>query len=123
MSTGERLRRQREYADLTLGQVAKYERVGKSYLSKLEIGTNNPPAWPLLAKLARRYNTSADYLLGLSDDWRPPGSDRPVLTKEEDELITLWRSLTGEQRTFVLETLGKLAQWSQPRIIGSDDDD
>jgi len=72
MNVGERLRAMRERAGLSLGQVGAYEGVTPQYLSQLENGVRAPNVWPLLARLARRYGTSADYLLGLSDDPRPP---------------------------------------------------
>lgn len=65
MTVGQRLRDVRERAGLSLGQVAEYEDIGRQYLSKLELGVNNPPAWALLARLAQRYHTTTDYLLGL----------------------------------------------------------
>lgn len=77
MEWGERLRQQRERAGLSLGQVAEYERVSRQYLSKLEVGTNEPPTWELLARLARRYRTTTDYLLGLTTD-PTPRRDKPL---------------------------------------------
>lgn len=77
MEWGERLREQREHAGLSLGQVAEYERVSRQYLSKLEVGTNEPPTWELLARLAKRYRTTTDYLLGLTDN-PSPRRDEPL---------------------------------------------
>jgi transcriptional regulator with XRE-family HTH domain len=71
MGTAERLRERREAAGLSLGQVAEYEGRHKSQISKLETGYSEPPAWALIASLARRYRTSSDYLLGLTDDPSP----------------------------------------------------
>lgn len=67
-TVGERLRERREERELSQGQVAAYEGISPQYLSKLELGTNEPGVWDLLARLARRYETSADYILGLTDD-------------------------------------------------------
>lgn len=120
---GSRLRERREHSALTLGQVAAYEECSVSYLSQLERGENRPNVWPMLANLARRYHTTTDYLLGLSDDWRPVRSAAlPPLSGDEERVLALWRSLDDEQRSYVLDTLGKLAKWSKPRIIGGDDD-
>lgn len=91
MTTGERLRRQRERVALTLGQVAEYEGVSKTYLSALEREVNSPNVWPLLARLAERYRTSADYLLGLSDDPSPRrGEALPEALREVLELAVQW---------------------------------
>ena len=98
---GSRLRERREHADLTLGQVAEYEQIGRQYLSKLELGVNEPPTWPLLAQLARRYNTSADYLLGLSDD-PSPRRDEP-LPEPVRELLQLSVELPASRQEELLE--------------------
>lgn len=65
---GDRLKEQRQRAGLTQAQAAELEGLSRQYIWKLEEGENEPPAWPLLVKLARRYQCSADYLLGLTDD-------------------------------------------------------
>ena len=120
---GKRLREQRKRAGLTIGQIAVYEECSVNYLSKLERGINQPNVWPMLGRLARRYHTTTDYLLGLSDDWRPGSSAAlPPLSHEEERVLALWRSLDDEQRGYVLDTLGKLQRWSQPRVIGGEDD-
>ena len=120
---GHRLRAMRERVGLTQGQVATYEGCDPNYISKLELGVNRPNVWPMLANLARRYHTTTDYLLGLSDDWRPVSSAAlPPLSHEEERVLALWRSLDDEQRGYVLDTLGKLQRWSQPRVIGGEDD-
>ncbi len=71
MSIGERLNQQRKKLGLTLGQVAEYEGVSKTYLSSLERGVNEPNVWGLVARLARRYDTTTDYLLGVTDNPSP----------------------------------------------------
>lgn len=68
MSVGERLRERRLESRLSLGQVGEYEGITPQYLSDLERGRNNPPAWSLLTKLAHRYECTTDYLLGLTDN-------------------------------------------------------
>lgn len=70
---GERLKERREYIGLTLGQVGTYEGVTAQYLSQLETGKRTPNVWALLGALAQRYRTSADYLLGLTDNPAPIG--------------------------------------------------
>lgn len=77
----------------------------------------------MLGRLARRYHTTTDYLLGLSDDWRPASSAAlPPLSRDEERVLALWRSLDDDKRRYVLETLSKLQDWSQPRVIGGEDD-
>ena len=78
----ERLRECREAAGMTQADVAEFEGISEQYVSQLERGTNKPRGWPLLAKLARRYSTSTDYLLGLTDDPAPKGgADLPALIR------------------------------------------
>ena len=117
MSVGQRLRELRERAGLSLGQVAQYEEIGRQYLSKLELGVNNPPAWQLLAKLAQRYHTSADYLLGL-ESTPPPAPETP-----EAEIMRLWAELDDDQRNLALDFLGMLKKARTPRIIGGEADE
>lgn len=97
MVWSERLREQRERAGLSLGQVAEYEHVSRQYLSKLEVGTNEPPTWDLLRRLARRYRTSVDYILGLTDD--PVAKQGTPLPEPVRETIELARDLSpGRQQ-------------------------
>ncbi len=88
---GKRLRERRENAGLTQGQVAAYEGCDVNYISKLERGTNHPNVWPLLARLAERYRTTADYLLGLTDDPNPQrGETLPEPVREVVALAVAW---------------------------------
>lgn len=68
VTIGRRLRERREAAGLTGDDVTERGGPGKSYLSQLETGARGPNSWPLIALLARLYETSTDYLLGLTDD-------------------------------------------------------
>ena len=128
----ERLREQREKAKLSQGQVAQYEGVSQGYISKLEIELNAPNVWPLLGQLARRYKTSTDYLLGLTDDPRPVAVEagvmreayvtyevsRPELRGEVQRVVDLFVGLGEEDRAFVLEMLDLVGKRKSARIIG-----
>ena len=114
--TGKRFFTVRTRLNLTQGDVATEIGMGQVTLSNWE---SEPPAqvqW--LARLAQKYNVSADYLLGLIDD---PGGRRE-LAIDEQQLLSIWRNLDEEQRQYVLDTLAKLQRWSQPRIIGETND-
>lgn len=65
--TGYRLRERRTAKGVTQEEAGAAIGRGKSYISNLERGVNVPSVWPLLAELANLYDTSADYLLGLTD--------------------------------------------------------
>ena len=102
MLTAARLRERREQAGLTQGQVAQYEGITPQYLYKLEQGVNNPPAWPLLAKLARRYRCTTDYLLGLTEN--PQGyAPTPELPEAVAELVELAGELSAGRQGEQLE--------------------
>ena len=71
-----RLRRARERAGLSQEQAALYSDLkvkwGKEYISKLENPDRvEPPVWDHLRRLTTLYRTNADYLLGLTNDYRP----------------------------------------------------
>ena len=62
-----RIRDTREDHDLTQVYVAKYLHISQPGYSKYESGDNDIPT-DVLIQLARLYNTSIDYLLGLTDN-------------------------------------------------------
>ena len=71
----QRLRDTREDRDLNQTQVAELLHVSQATYSRYENGALDIPSAALIA-LARFYNTSTDYLLGLTDDplpYRSPG--------------------------------------------------
>lgn len=65
-----RIRDFREDNDLTQTQVAKMLGMSQTAYSKYETGENDIPTYVLI-KLSDFYNTSVDYLLGLTDEMRP----------------------------------------------------
>lgn len=65
-----RIRDFREDNDLTQTQVAKMLGMSQTGYSKYETGENDIPTYVLI-KLLDFYNTSVDYLLGLTDEMRP----------------------------------------------------
>ena len=65
-----RLRDLREDLDLTQTAVASLLHISQTTYSRYESGSLDIPSGSLIA-LARFYDTSVDYLLGLTDDPRP----------------------------------------------------
>lgn len=65
-----RIRDFREDNDLIQTQVAKMLGMSQTGYSKYETGENDIPTYVLI-KLSDFYNTSVDYLLGLTDEMRP----------------------------------------------------
>lgn len=83
-----RLAEVRNKSGLAQGQVAKYEKKSKSYISKLESGGNTPNVWVLLARLMHRYqgrkNISTDYVLGLIDEPLPKPDSNSMLEPQRE---------------------------------------
>ena len=65
-----RIRDLREDRDLNQTAVAKMLGMSQTGYSKYETGENDIPTWVLI-KLAQIYNTSVDYLLGLTNESEP----------------------------------------------------
>lgn len=65
-----RLRDLREDHDLTQQKVSDYLQIGIRQYRRYELGEREIPVH-LLRRLARLYNTSADYILELTDDPKP----------------------------------------------------
>ncbi len=66
----ERVRNLREDRDINQTQIAEYLQVHQTTYSDYELGNLNIPI-DVLIKLARFYETSIDYLVGLTDDPKP----------------------------------------------------
>ena len=66
----ERVRDLREDNDYTQKQIADILKIHQTTYSDYEIGNLNIPV-DVLIKLAKLYNTSTDYILGLTDEMKP----------------------------------------------------
>lgn len=65
-----RIRDLREDRYLSQIEVAKFLNMSQTGYSKYEVGTNDIPT-KILIQLAKFYNTSIDYLLGITDEIKP----------------------------------------------------
>ena len=65
-----RIRDLREDKDLSQKEIAKILNMSQTGYSKYEVGTNDVPT-KVLIQLAKFYNTSVDYILGLTDEFKP----------------------------------------------------
>jgi len=70
-----KIRDMREDNDLTQKHIAKYLQCDQSLYSKYERGERDIPLH-IIYKLAEFYETSVDYLLGLTDNPVPYGNKR-----------------------------------------------
>ena len=66
----QRIRDLREYKDMTQSEIAKILHCSQRVYSNYERGDVDIPT-QLLINLADYYNTSVDYLLGLTDERKP----------------------------------------------------
>jgi len=73
---GERIRQRRLVRDWTQQELAKLAEIPYPTLSRLERGEQSTH-YERLARLADVLQVSADYLLGRTDDPRPPKRPRP----------------------------------------------
>ena len=65
-----RIRNLREDKDLTQKQIGKLLNMSQTGYNQYEIGKNDIPTIVLI-KLSKFYNTSIDYILGLTDEIKP----------------------------------------------------
>ncbi|MBD5082911.1 MAG: helix-turn-helix transcriptional regulator [Clostridiales bacterium] len=65
-----RIRELRQDNDLTQKQVGEILNMSQTGYNQYEIGKNDIPT-KILIKLAEYYNTSVDYLLGITDEQKP----------------------------------------------------
>lgn len=65
-----RIRDLREDKDLSQKEIANILNMSQTGYSKYEVGTNDIPT-KILIKLATFYNTSVDYILGLTNEIKP----------------------------------------------------
>ena len=65
-----RIRDLREDKDLSQTKIAKFLNMSQTGYSKYEVVTNDIPT-KILIQLANFYNTSVDYLLGITDEIKP----------------------------------------------------
>lgn len=134
MNLGERLKEQRLRTKLTAGQIAVALGFSDVFIYQLESGVKKP-SLDTLMRLARRYKTSTDYLLGLTDDPSPSSSpdDETALTPEQQKLMqeTLdeLAALSPRDQRTVLELMRSMRKIEEeesgtvePRIIGVEQD-
>lgn len=110
MNIGERIKDLRLYSNLTQYELSQKADISRSVLSAYENNTAIPTA-TVIAKIAVALNVSADYLLGLENDYgakvaAPMGEQ---LTASERELIKKYRALSPDLREMLN---GIIATWT-----------
>ncbi len=81
--TYQRLRDLREDVDLTQTQLAKIINMSQTGYSQYETGTNDIPT-KILIKLALFYDTSIDYILGLTDIKTPYKRKKDLVVNQKN---------------------------------------
>lgn len=90
--------------NVTQGEVAKSCGLTSTCICQLETGARNPTGSTVIA-LAKYFDVSADYLLGLEDDFGTP-TTAPIgdtLTREERELVERYRALDDKLKKIVMD--------------------
>ena len=97
-----RARERREALGMTQAEAAAAIGRGQSYISMIESGALHPPPLENARPLAEVYQTSLDYLSGLTDDPRPPSGQSPP--PYGVELWDILRALSDERAASVVES-------------------
>ena len=114
------LKELRQEKGFTQAEVAKAIKTSQRNIGRWENGENEPSA-SFVARLAKFFDVSADYLLGLEDDFgvltaAPMGES---LTASERELIAEFRRLSPYLQGLTLETV---RNWSGKTDSATDSD-
>lgn len=121
MSLAERLRERRKHLGLTNGQVATYLGISRAHVSDMEHGKSNP-SLELLARIARYYKTTADYLLENTDDPKLPNSNGDVQAAySQRDALAIIEDLPDELRQIVTRFAVVLREFQanqRERVLG-----
>ena len=99
----------RKSLNMTLQQLSDELGTSPQVLSRYERGEHQAD-YNTLAKIARFFNVSIDYLLGATkDEIVPKGKSSPELTSEEQSLLNDFRSLPRQERAQASEYVHYLA--------------
>ena len=122
MELGERLRGLRKRRKLTGRAAARYLGISGAHVSDMESG-KALPSLDMLTRLVNYFHTSADYLLGLTDDPSPAAEQLfaqldPDTVASIQQLIDEMRDLTPSQRKRVLAATKTIKELYEPYIVG-----
>lgn len=104
VSLGERMRLLRVKKQETQKQTADAIGIEPSTLSRYE-NCQRETQWEILVHIARHFNTSADYLLGLTDNPLPADWDAQKMEIEKDypEVVDCMRKMNASNRSRLSE--------------------
>ena len=87
-------------SDVKQKKLAGEFQVSEAMLSNYLTGRTEMPV-DILVKIARYYNLSMDYLVGLSDEPRP----KMLLSESEQLMVSQFRQLNSDQRDLILNNI------------------
>jgi transcriptional regulator with XRE-family HTH domain len=96
---GVRVRELRKSSGYSRREIAELLQIGEATVQRIEEEKQDPSS-EIVAKLARFFGVSADYLMGLSD--KPSGTEN--LTPEEALALAAWRN--GDIRRAIRAIIG-----------------
>ena len=109
---GERIVFLREECDMSQKELAYAIDIAPTSLSRYENNLYEPKA-EILLRLASALDTTSDFLLGLTDDYKKPNPGRaknPRITISEQRLLSSYRKLDKENQIRVLERVDTLLE-------------
>ena len=95
-------------SDIKQKKLAQEFHVSEAALSNYLTGRSDMPV-DILVKIARYFDLSMDYLVGLSDEPHPP----MTLTRTEQELMKQFRLLNKDQRDLILHNIRFMLEQNQ----------
>lgn len=102
MWNGRRITDRRQRLKMSQEELADLAGTNQKQISRYERGENVPSA-EMLISLARALETTADFLLGLTDDPSRPLRAASDLNPDEIQLVEIYRQKTPENRARMLE--------------------
>ncbi len=95
---------------ITQAQLAQAINLSRSCISMIEIGKNEPTATTLIA-YAKYFGVSADYLLGLEDDFGVKEAEKSLRAYDQHEL-------TDRQQVDLLKMYKLLTEIQKAQVFG-----
>ncbi len=107
------LKELRQEKGLSQKELGKIIGVAQGAIYFWEVNRSEPTASNLL-ELAKFFNVSIEYLLGLETEWGTPvSSDSPQLSPNEQKIIALYRSMDKELQENAITTMELFARNSR----------
>ncbi len=104
---GSRIAELRKAHGYTRSAYAEHIGIPHTTLRNYELGVREA-GHSFLLTVARDFNVSTDYLLGLSE--LPQSSVSPTLTQDEQTLLTQYRALSSQGQTYIRQTMQMAVQ-------------